>query len=143
MSNLEIAKSKLVGDNTCVLVKDETIYVSTKTGIAPMMEFIAEDVDLKGFSVADRIVGKAAAMLFVKAGIVEVFSKVISEPAVEYLKKYDVKVSFDTLTERIINRAGTGLCPMEETVKDVSGFEEGYKLLKAKVEELKKKDYVK
>lgn len=138
MNNLERAKSKLVGDNTCVLVKDETVYVSTKTGITPMMEFIAEGVDLKGFSVADRIVGKAAAMLFVKAGIVEVFSKVISEPAVEFLKKHGVEVSFDTLTERIINRAGTGLCPMEETVKDVSGVEQGYELLKAKVEELRK-----
>ncbi len=138
MNNLEIAKSKLVGDNTCVLVKDETIYVSTKTGISPMMEYIEENLDLHGFSVADRIVGKAAAMLFVKAGIVEVFSKVISKPAVEFLNKHGIKVSFDTLTERIINRAGTGLCPMEETVKDVEDFEKGYKLLKAKIIEFRK-----
>lgn len=43
-----------------------------------MMRFIAEGRDLSGCSAADVIVGKASAMLFVKAGINEVYGKVMS-----------------------------------------------------------------
>ena len=60
-----MAKENLSGHTIC-LCKDKNIFFIDKRGIAPMMGFIADGVDLKGYSVADIIVGKAVAMLFVK-----------------------------------------------------------------------------
>lgn len=67
MTDLEKAKSLLKNNITCVLVKDDNVLSSTKTGIAPVMELIENNVNLEGYSVADKIVGKAVAMLFCKA----------------------------------------------------------------------------
>ena len=66
MSDLERAKGGLSGHTLC-LVRGEEILMRDERGIAPMMALLAEGKDLTGFSAADRVVGKAAAMLFVKA----------------------------------------------------------------------------
>ena len=76
-----------------------------------MMKFIGMGKDLKGYSAADMIVGKAAAMLFVKAGICAVHGKVMSEAASEYLEAHHIPHSYDKLTEQIINRTGDNICP--------------------------------
>ncbi len=55
-----------------------------------MMKFIGMGKDLKGYSAADMIVGKAASMLFVKAGICAVHGKVMSEAASEYLEAHHI-----------------------------------------------------
>lgn len=133
MTDLEKAKSLLVGDTTCVLVKGEEIITSNKNGIRPMMEFIKENLNLKGFSVADKIVGKAAAMLFRKAEIKEVYAEVLSVSALQFLEEAKIKVTYKTLTDKIINRTKTGMCPMEETVLKIEDFEEGYLALKNKI----------
>lgn len=139
MTYLQKAKSMLEGDKTCVLVKGEKVYASNKSGIAPMMEFISQGLDLKGFSAADKIVGKAAAMLFSLAQISCLHAVVLSEPALEVLQKQKIKVSYDTLTKNIINRAGTGICPMEETVKDETDLQKAYEKLCEKIKQMKKK----
>lgn len=139
MSNLDTAKAILGTKNTCVLVQNQQIYISQKTGIAPLMEYISNNIDLKGFSLADKIVGKAVAFLVLRAGIKEVYAQVISQPALDLLRKNKVKVHFDTLTENIINRAGTGLCPMEQTVKDETDPELAYQKLKEKLRSMQMK----
>lgn len=56
-----------------------------------MMALLAEGKDLTGFSAADRVVGKAAAMLFVKAKIKELFAKTISRSAAEFWRRTDCR----------------------------------------------------
>ncbi|MBR3227452.1 MAG: DUF1893 domain-containing protein, partial [Erysipelotrichaceae bacterium] len=68
MKDLERAIELLTGERTCVLVKDDTVYISEEKGIAPIMYYLNNGIDISGFSVADRIVGKAAASLFICAG---------------------------------------------------------------------------
>ena len=137
-SDVDKAKSFLSKGYTCVLIKGETEYMSTKTGIAPMMEFIERGVDLNGFSVADKIVGKAVALLFAKAKIVEVYAAVISKSAIEVLNNFKIKFSFKTKTKKIINRSNTGICPMEETVLEINDPILAYTALKNKLLKLKK-----
>ena len=132
MTDIEKAKSLLKDDKTCVLVKGDKILISNETGIKPMMKYISKGINLNGFSVADKIVGKAAAMLFRKAGK-EVFAEVLSESALSFLNREKIKVTYNTLTEKIINRDKTGICPMEETVLNVDDFEKGYQALKEKI----------
>ena len=132
MTDLEIAKTNLEGHSIC-LCRDGRIITDDGRGISPMMRFIAEGRDLSGYSAADVIIGKAAAMLFVKAGIAEVYGKVISAAGRDYLIQHYIPCSWDTLTEKIINRKGDDVCPMEKTVAQLSDAEEGYLALKAKL----------
>lgn len=105
-------------------------------GISPMMKFIAADRDLRGYCAADIIVGKAAAMLFAKAGIAEVYGETMSEAGARFLKSRGIPFSYGTLTEKIMNRKGDDICPMEKTVKNIYDPEEAYLALKQKVAEL-------
>jgi hypothetical protein len=129
--DLERAKALLDGGNyACVLINADIIYTSGKKGITFLMDLISAKTDLRGFSAADKVVGKAAAMLFALAGIGEVFSEVISESAIETLSKHGIGYSFKTRTADIINRADNGVCPMERAVKDINEPAAAYDTLK-------------
>lgn len=136
MNDLKIARERLK-DHTICLYRAGVEYTSDLRGIAPMMGYL-ETVDLSGFSVADKVVGKAAAMLFLKAGIKAVYAVTLSESAKELLERHGVPVEYQALTDRIINRAGTDTCPMEKTVLSCDDIKEGYRLLKNKYEEMRK-----
>lgn len=120
MTDLEKAKSILRADGaSCVLCRGEEVYRSDKPGIAPMLNFLDNGTVLNGFSAADKIIGKAAAMLFVLAGVSEVYGEVVSRAALPVLEAHGIRCSFGTLTDRIVNRAGDGICPMEATVAGI------------------------
>lgn len=142
MSDIKIAIKNLRNDYTIVLVKDNDIITSSYRGVRPMLEFIESGKDLQGYSVADKVVGKGASMLFVIAKVKEVYAKVISKIALEYLKLNNIKVSYKTLVDYIENRDATGMCPIESVVKDITDIDEGYKLIKSKLIELNKKERI-
>ena len=136
MTDLQIAKNNLAGHTLC-LVKAGACLYSERTGIAPMMYFIAENTDLAGYSAADLVVGKAAALLFAKCKIKQVFAKTLSEAGRQTLEKYHIKYEYETLTPKIVNRAGTGICPMEQAVTGTDDPEEAYLILKNKLQSMK------
>ena len=94
-----------------------------------MMDFIADGANLNGYSVADLIVGKAAAMLFAQCGIVSVFAKTLSKGGKAILERYGIAFDYEVLTEKIMNRTGTDICPMEKAVCDTEDLDEAYLLL--------------
>ncbi len=132
MTDLEIAKNNLSGHTIC-LCKDGKCLYSESRGIAPIMNFIGEGADLAGYSVADTVVGKAAALLFVKCGIKSVFAKTLSEYGKKILEFYGIDYEYEVLAEKIINRAGTDICPMEKAVLNTDDPEKAYLILKEKV----------
>lgn len=125
MTDLQTAIDNLDGHTIC-LCKDGNIITDCKRGIAPMADFLAEGRNLRGYSVADLIVGRAVALLFVKAGIKEVYAKTISEGGAEVLRSRGIPYVYETLTNKIINRQGTDICPMERTVQGVDDPDEAY-----------------
>lgn len=135
MSDLEKAISLLPG-HSIALVKGDQSLISDLKGIKPMMSFLQEGISLEGFSVADLVVGKAAASLFVKAGIKEVYAEVISESGSQLLKECHIPNQFKEKVPYIINRRGDGMCPMEMTVKDIDDIDEAYEALKKKIAEM-------
>lgn len=140
MSDIEKAKKLLSGGNfTCVLCKGNTSYTSTGKGVSPMLTFLENGTELRGFSAADKIVGKAAAMLFVCAGVTEVFAEVMSKAAVNYLKERGIACSYGVLTDKIINRKGDGLCPMELAVIDIEDEKLGFSAIKNRFDEIRRK----
>lgn len=137
MNDLQMAIDGLEGHTIC-LCKDGRIITSDKRGIAPMADFISEQRDLRGYSAADLIVGKAAALLFVKARIKAVFAQTVSTGGLETLRRHGVPCSYGELTEFIINRQGSDICPMERAVQDVNDPDEAYARICAQMSELKK-----
>lgn len=135
-ADLEKATDALNGDYTCVLCKDDVVYTSTQRGVKPLVEWIDSGVDLNGFSAADKIVGKAAAFLYVLLGVKAVYAHVMSEAAIRVLSENGIECRFDTSVEKIINRANTGICPMEEAVGGVSSPNEALTAVKQKMRQL-------
>ena len=103
-----------------------------------MIDFLQDGIDLSGYSVADKIVGKAAAMLFVKAGIKEVYAEILSVSGKNFLEEHGINAGYETLAEKIINRTGDDICPMEKTVADIIDPEEGYEAIRNKLKEMRK-----
>lgn len=137
MTDIQIAKQKLAGHTIC-LCKGGKCLLSDERGIAPMMDLIERGVDLTGYSVADKVVGRAAAFLFVKCGIREVFAVTLSEGGKAVLEAHGIAVSREVLAEKIINRAGTDTCPMEKATANARTAEEAYLILKEKLREMQK-----
>lgn len=135
MSNLSTAKALLEG-HTLALVSGDKRLVSDKRGISPIIDFIKSGEDLSGCSAADVVVGKAAALMFVKAGIKEVFAKTLSLNAKAVLDGSGIPYVYETLTERIINRDGTDTCPMEKALTGTSDPDKAYEILLATLEKL-------
>jgi hypothetical protein len=133
-TNLENARYILeTGDYTCVFYKADTARTCTQRGVKPLLELLDAGDDLRGWSVADKVVGKAAAMLYVCMQVREVYAQVMSDGAVRTLLRHGIAVQYATLTDRIQNRRGDGLCPMESAVWDVDDPNEAFGILKSKV----------
>lgn len=138
MTNLEKAKNNL-GEHKISIVSSTLSLTSDLRGVMPIIDFINKGYDLSGASVADLVVGKAAAMLFIKAGIKDVDTIIISKPALKVLEEHHITVKYEKLVDNIINRDKTGLCPFESLVLDVDDVSIAYKLIIEKIESFKKK----
>lgn len=108
------------GPYTCVACRGDVIHTSTERGVKPLLDWLDNKIDLKGFSAADKVVGKAAAFLYVLLGAAEVYAPVMSESAIDTLAGNGVQPYFKQSVKHIINRTGTGFCPMEEAVMDIT-----------------------
>ena len=124
MNNLLKARSLLEsGNHTCVVCKEDSVYTTSQRGVAPLLNWLDDGVDLKSYSAADRVVGRGAAFLYCLLGVNEVYAKVMSHPAAQVLRSHHIHASADTFVEGIINRAGTGPCPFEAAVMDIQDAE--------------------
>lgn len=121
---------------TCAIAKGETLFTSKARGIRPLLDLIEVGRDVRGGSAADRIVGKAAALLYAHMGIAQLYAGVLGEKGLAVLRKKNISVRYGVLTPRIINREGTDICPMERAAEDISDPERAYTVLKARVDEL-------
>ncbi|MBE6855459.1 MAG: DUF1893 domain-containing protein [Ruminococcus sp.] len=139
MTDLERAKALFGSEGyTCVLCKGDMVYTSRTPGISPMLDYICNQTDLRGYSAADKIVGKAAAMLFALAGVTVLYAEVLSQSAVAVLERYGIRYSYGTLTDHIINRSGSGLCPMEEAVAEVEDLHAAFEAILNRLNQLRK-----
>lgn len=122
------------GENTLVVANGEVCAFKGR-GIADLYRLLQNDPGfLSGASVADKIVGKGAAALMVLGGISELYTDVISEPAMTLLKGSPIKVSYRAIVSHIKNRQGTGLCPVEKLCENCMTAEECLPLIRNFIE---------
>lgn len=119
MVDLDRAKTLLLADPSlgCVACNSnaETL-TGTGRGVRPLLQWLAAGQSLKGYSAADRVVGKGAALLYAKLGAKAVYAETMSEAGLDTLQKQGIEASYGTLVPMILNRAGTGMCPIEQSV---------------------------
>ena len=126
------------GGFTCVITDGEQTFESHERGVAPLLAFLERGEIPVGCVAADRVVGKAAAFLYVLLRVRAVHAHVMSTPAVEVFARYGVAWSTDEQVAVIRNRAGTGFCPMETAVMNVTEAELVPDVLRAALARLKK-----
>lgn len=118
--DLYLAKSILAAENcTCVLSRGTEVYKSHRRGVAPLMGWLEEGLDLEGFSAADKVVGKATALLYCLLQVRTVYALVMSEAAANVLQRNGIPYQCEKLVPAIQNRAGDGLCPMEMATRNI------------------------
>lgn len=142
MSNQKIISS---GEYTFILEKNnENIKMISGMGVKPFMQVIGEDSTLiTGANVYDKVIGKAAAMLCVKYGAVEVYGECMSVSGFDFLTAHGITATYGQLVPFISNRTGDGMCPLENSVIDITDPAEGEDKIRATIKILMaKKDYV-
>lgn len=137
--NLEKAKALLEKvQASCTFVNGEDFFYSTKRGVAPLLELLDDKKSLEGYSAADKVVGKAAAYLYILLKVKCVYAGVISTHALSVFERFGVPVEYGKLSEAIRNRDNTGYCPMETAVLDIDVPAEAVTAIRAKLEELRR-----
>ncbi|NLX74443.1 MAG: DUF1893 domain-containing protein [Synergistaceae bacterium] len=128
------------GVSDCILIKNNEIVDEEKgRGISPLITIYKKrKKNLRESIVVDKVIGKAAAMICVSAGVREVFAEVISVPAARFLKEKNVPRSWDILSQNIKNRKGDGICPMEFSVLDEDNTKKGVNKILATFEKINK-----
>lgn len=130
MDKIDVAISRLTGDTRLVIIGEKGEFVSQRHGIAPLIE--ALDSGKYASSVAaDLIVGKAAALIYAKMGIVRLHARTLGKSAISVLDRFGIKYTYGELTDFIRARTGDGMCPMERTVANIDDPDEAVKALRA------------
>ena len=138
-NKLDEAKELLIqNDYTCVVIKDDAVFVSKERGVKPLLKWHEDEVDLEAGFAADKVIGKAAAYIYVLLKIKEVYACVISRPAYEVFQKYNIAVSYDCMVDAIVNRTKTGFCPMETAVMNIDNPKTSLEAIKLCLKSLEK-----
>ncbi len=101
---------------TLLLYNNTEAITECARGVAPLLALLDKEKDCSSYSAVDKVVGKAAAFLYILLGIRRVYALIISESALALLQNYGVAVDYESCVPRIKNREGTGFCPMESAV---------------------------
>ena len=116
----------------------DSLFKSTKRGVKPLLEVIDNNLDYKNGIAVDKVVGKAAALLYVIIGIKTLHADIISQYALDVLNKNNIETTYNNLVPSILNRKKDGYCPMESTCKDIDDPDIAIISIKNKLKELEK-----
>jgi hypothetical protein len=140
--DLELAKSRLKDrDLTLSIVKEGKVIFETRSqGIGGFLQAIEKlGKRLVTSSVADKIVGAAAAMLCAYSEVSSVFAVTISEEGIRVLEEKNIIYWFEHEVPNILNHDKTDVCPFEKLVTGSTDPKEAYTKLKSFAESGSKK----
>lgn len=125
--------------SSIVLVKNsKVLYESKANGILPYVEAIRLLGDsLTDAVLADRIVGRAAALLSLHIRIKLAYAMTISEGALEIFANNDVPCRFDNKVPMVLNKNRTGQCPFELAVSNIHDSETAYRRIVQTIDAMK------
>ena len=124
---------------SCVITDGVEFRMFHQRGVKDLYDILSSQSELlRGAFIADKVVGKGAAALMILGGINSLYTDTISEAALELFGLYNMEVKYGKLVPHIINRADTGMCPVESLCKECGTAEECLPLIKDFIERLAK-----
>ena len=121
-----------------VILKDKELTIYKGPGISDLLRLLkTEPYTLKGAFVADKVIGKAAAALLILGEVDSIYTDLISDGAIELLRKSPVKVSFSERVSIIMNRSKVNICPMENVCSVANSPQECYERINEFIESKK------
>ena len=115
------------------MIKAKTGEVTTfnKKGVRDLVWLLDHDVEcLRGATIADKVIGKAAAGLIVQGGVAEAYADVMSRLALPLLDDAGIAYSYGTLVDHIVIPEGDNRCPLERIVAPAQNAAEVETLLR-------------
>ncbi len=134
MRDLDVAKNRLYAENlTLVVVKDNNVLFETNSHkISGFLAAIDElDTDLENASVADRVVGRAVALLFVYSKISNAYAEFLSQEAKMLLKRNGIFCEWRTIINSVLDSSKKDICLFEKAALGIMQPEKAYKTFKA------------
>lgn len=135
--DLKIASKVLAEEgHALVVVRDNRVLLASRMpGVKSLLEALDSNV-LPGAAVADKVIGRAAAMIAVQGEVGSVYSPVMSQGAVEVLTEAGILHLADRIVPYIKNREGTGPCPIEMSTESTVVPEKGVAAIRKMLAEL-------
>lgn len=128
------------GGYSCVISNGSEIRTFMKRGVVDLYELIESDLPfLNSASIADKVVGKAAASLMILGRVKYIYAEVISEPAIALLENRGIEVKYGKVIPFIENRDQSGVCPLESLCSDTDSLEELFRLIEDFVMKMRNK----
>ena len=130
MNDLEIAKNQLTQNRlTLVIVKDGETLFQTKSsrisGLLDAIEYLGSK--LENATIADKVAGKAVALLCVHAGIKAVYAEILSNRAKEIFEESGIVHECKTLVENILDEEKRSPCPFEKEAEKIADPAKAYR----------------
>lgn len=116
MDDLKLAQDELhKGRDDVVVVRGGEVKGRAQgNGLLPLLKVLDRlGDDARDVSVADRVVGKAAALFLVEAGVSAVYGQIMSQLGFRFLQTGGVRAEAGQWVPFIMNRREDGLCPLE------------------------------
>jgi len=142
MLDLEIAKRVLKEKNlTLVIAKNgKIIFQSSLHGIVSLLNAIESlGRNLEEAAVADKVVGKAAALLCAFSRVKSVFALTLSIEGRKTLEESGIIYEFENLVPKILDKSGKDMCPFEKFSLSIENPKEAYFKLKKFADSLLKR----
>ncbi len=128
------------GGYALVVANGNRLEAYRRPGVVDLLAILDNDRSLlHGASVADKVVGKAAAALMAMGGVSSVYAFTLSRQAVKMLEARRIAWTCGELVDHIENRDGTGWCPLELCCRDCTTPHQCYAAIIKKIEEFKNK----
>ena len=124
---------------SCVIYNDDHTHLFHKRGVQDLHQLLRTSPDtLRGAMIADKVVGKGAAVLMTAGGVRWVYAEVISQSALEFLLTHNIEAEYGRVVPNIINRAGTDICPVEKLCMQCEGIEDALTLIDEFIEKMRR-----
>ncbi len=133
MGDLKVAKQRLQEKKlSLVFIKDSQVIFETNIeGLRGFLQAIENlNGKLHGASVADKTVGKAAALLCAYAKAKAVFAVTMSRSGLEVLEASGIRCEYSHLVPTILDRRKADRCPFEKLVETTTYPKEAYEKIR-------------
>lgn len=121
-----------------LVVKNHGIVTTySKPGVRDLEYLLDHDPEmLHGATIADKVIGKAAAAMVVVGGVKELYAEVMSKRAIPFLEEAGIAYTYGTLVDTIKEEGDR--CQLEKITAPATTPEETVALLRTHFEEKKR-----